>query len=115
MILLNVFQFIYVIDSAVLESKNLTMIDITTDGFGFMLAFGDLALVPFTYTLQSRFLAQTPVNLGVYGTIGVVGLKALGYYIFRSSNSQKNAFKQNDPSTARMFLLIFFLLYFLLQ
>jgi hypothetical protein len=26
--------------------------DITTDGFGFMLAFGDLAWVPFTYTLQ---------------------------------------------------------------
>ena len=26
--------------------------DITTDGFGFMLAFGDLAWVPFIYSLQ---------------------------------------------------------------
>ncbi|KAK7207399.1 ergosterol biosynthesis ERG4/ERG24 [Myxozyma melibiosi] len=102
MVLLNLFQFIYVVDSAVLERKNLTMIDITTDGFGFMLAFGDLALVPFTYTLQTRFLAKTPVNLGVYGTLGVLALKVLGYYIFRSSNSQKNAFKQNHPSAAHL-------------
>ena len=28
--------------------------DITTDGFGYMLAFGDLAWVPFTYSLQAR-------------------------------------------------------------
>lgn len=27
--------------------------DITTDGFGFMLAFGDLSWVPFTYSLQA--------------------------------------------------------------
>ena len=26
--------------------------DVTTDGFGFMLAFGDLSWVPFTYSLQ---------------------------------------------------------------
>ncbi|KAK9449738.1 ergosterol biosynthesis ERG4/ERG24 [Limtongia smithiae] len=102
MILVNIFQFIYVIDAAVLESKNLTMIDITSDGFGFMLAFGDLALVPFTYTLQSRFLATTPVNLGAYGVTAIVLLKSLGYYIFRSSNSQKNAFRQNDPSVAHL-------------
>lgn len=30
----------------------LTTMDITTDGFGFMLVFGDLAWVPFTYSLQ---------------------------------------------------------------
>ena len=32
----------------------LTTMDITTDGFGYMLAFGDLAWVPFTYSLQAR-------------------------------------------------------------
>ena len=32
----------------------LTTMDITTDGFGFMLAFGDLSWVPFTYSLQAR-------------------------------------------------------------
>ncbi|KAK9455435.1 ergosterol biosynthesis ERG4/ERG24 [Dipodascopsis uninucleata] len=102
MILINVFQLIYVIDSAVLEVKNLTMIDITTDGFGFMLSFGDLALVPFTYTLQARYLAQNPVHLGWLGVIGIVSLKCIGYYVFRSSNSQKDAFKLKDPSTANL-------------
>ncbi|KAK9472899.1 ergosterol biosynthesis ERG4/ERG24 [Dipodascopsis tothii] len=102
MILVNLFQFIYVIDSAVLEAKNLTMIDITTDGFGFMLAFGDLALVPFTYTLQTRFLAAHPVNLGLLAVAGIIALNVTGYWIFRSSNSQKNAFRQNDPSTAHL-------------
>ena len=32
--------------------------DIVHDGFGFMLAFGDLAWVPFTYTLQARYLVD---------------------------------------------------------
>ncbi|KAK9464520.1 ergosterol biosynthesis ERG4/ERG24 [Lipomyces arxii] len=102
MILLNIFQFIYVIDSAFLEAKNLTMIDLTTDGFGFMLAFGDLALVPFTYTLQTRYLALNPVNLGPVFTVLVVLLKATGYYIFRWSNSEKNAFRQGDRSAAHL-------------
>lgn len=38
------------------ERAILTTMDITTDGFGFMLAFGDLAWVPFTYSLQARYL-----------------------------------------------------------
>ena len=32
----------------------LTTMDITTDGFGYMLAFGDLTWVPFTYSLQAQ-------------------------------------------------------------
>jgi len=43
MILVNVFQAVYVLDSLVFERAILTTMDITTDGFGFMLAFGDLA------------------------------------------------------------------------
>ena len=34
--------------------------DIIHDGFGFMLVFGDLVWVPFTYTLQARYLADRP-------------------------------------------------------
>lgn len=40
------------------ERAILTTMDITTDGFGFMLAFGDLSWVPFTYTLQARYLVS---------------------------------------------------------
>ena len=41
----------------------LTTMDIKHDGFGFMLAFGDLAWVPFTYSLQAQFLLYHPQPL----------------------------------------------------
>ena len=67
--------------------------DITTDGFGFMLAIGDLAWVPFTYTLQARYLAFHPVRLSPLSVIGIIATEATGYYIFRCSNWEKDAFR----------------------
>ena len=48
----NAFQALYVWDALYNEQAILTTMDITTDGFGFMLSFGDLCWVPFTYSLQ---------------------------------------------------------------
>jgi hypothetical protein len=45
-------QGLYVWDALYYERAILSTMDITTDGFGFMLAFGDLSWVPFTYSLQ---------------------------------------------------------------
>ncbi|KAK4990175.1 erg24, C-14 sterol reductase [Elasticomyces elasticus] len=92
-------QTIYVLDALYMESAILTTIDITTDGFGFMLAFGDLAWLPFTYSLQARYLSVHPVQLGITGVAGILAVQAAGYYIFRASNSQKNMFRTNpdDP------------------
>ena len=67
--------------------------DITSDGFGFMLSIGDLAFVPFTYTVQARYLAFHPVELGPMATVGVLLVNLLGYYIFRTANGEKNDFK----------------------
>lgn len=53
-------QGLYVLDALWFERAILTTMDITSDGFGFMLAFGDLAWVPFTYTLQARYLVDHP-------------------------------------------------------
>lgn len=53
-------QALYVLDALYFEKAILTTMDITTDGFGFMLAFGDLAWVPFTYSLQARVLVDHP-------------------------------------------------------
>ncbi len=72
----------------------LTTMDITTDGFGFMLTVGDLAWVPFTYSLQARFLAFNPVNLGPFWTLLIFTLQAVGYWILRSSNSEKDEFRR---------------------
>jgi delta14-sterol reductase/lamin-B receptor len=48
MVAVNMFQGLYVWDALYNERAILTTMDITTDGFGYMLAFGDLSWVPFT-------------------------------------------------------------------
>ena len=82
----------------VLQSAIFTQMDITTDGLGLMLTIGDLAWVPFTYTLQARYLAFNPVVLGLPRAIGIFALQCIGYYIFRSANNEKNDFR-NGTST----------------
>jgi len=69
--------------------------DITTDGFGFMLAFGDLAWLPFTYSIQARYLSIHAVHLGWFNVGAIMAVQLLGYYIFRASNGQKNKFRTN--------------------
>jgi len=98
--LVQIFQAYYVLDALWFERCILTTVDITTDGFGFMLAFGDLAWVPFTYTLQSRFLSQVPVHMSAPAIVGILALKALGLYIFRSSNLQKDTFRSTPDDAS---------------
>lgn len=93
MALVTLFHTWYTVDSLIHESTILSQMDITTDGFGFMLSVGDLAWVPFTYSLQAKYLAFTPVHLGWIGVLGVLGVQFLGYYIFRTANVEKNEFR----------------------
>ncbi|KAJ2918430.1 hypothetical protein MD484_g1922, partial [Candolleomyces efflorescens] len=90
------FHMWYIVDCLYNEPGIFTMMDITTDGFGFMLSVGDLAWVPFTYSLQARYLAFNHLELGLYGTAGVVAVKVLGYYIFHEANSEKNNFRNGS-------------------
>ena len=60
MLLVCAFHALYVWDALWSEKAILTTMDITTDGFGFMLVFGDLTWVPFTYSLQARYLVDHP-------------------------------------------------------
>jgi len=102
--LITSFQVLYVLDSYWMESAILTTMDITTDGFGFMLAFGDLVWVPFIYSLQSRYLSVYPLTLGIYGSAGVLAVVGTGYSIFRGANNEKNRFRTNpqDPRIAHL-------------
>jgi Delta14-sterol reductase len=97
-------QSVYVFDALYMEPAILTTIDITTDGFGFMLAFGDLTWVPFTYSLQARYLSVHPVMLGPLYLAAILGVQGLGYYVFRASNSEKNRFRTNpnDPAVSHL-------------
>ncbi|XP_029470002.1 delta(14)-sterol reductase [Rhinatrema bivittatum] len=104
MILVNAFQLLYVVDALWNEEAILTTIDIIHDGFGFMLVFGDLAWVPFTYSLQAYFLVNHPHELSMLSAIGILALNTLGYAIFRGANSQKNTFRRSptDPRVAEL-------------
>lgn len=81
--------------------------DITTDGFGFMLAVGDLAWVPFVYSLQARYLVFNQIELGPIYTALIVGFNLLGYYIFRAANGEKNDFRngRNPKSQSRALII----------
>jgi delta14-sterol reductase len=80
--------------------------DITTDGFGFMLAFGDLVFVPFTYGLQARFLAFHPIDLGYLASAAIIAVKLIGVWAFRGSNKEKFDFRNGrNPKSGSKHLL----------
>lgn len=103
-IFVTVAQAVYVVDSWWNETAILTTMDITTDGFGMMLSLGDLVWVPYVYSLQTRYLATYPVHLGPLGLFLMFGMTGLGFFIFRSANSEKNAFrtKPDDPKVSHL-------------
>nr|QFF91483.1 delta(14)-sterol reductase isoform 3 [Potamotrygon motoro] len=102
MILVNCFQLLYVLDALWNEAGILTTMDIVHEGFGYMLAFGDLVWVPFVYSLQAYYLVNHPNELSWPLALAIIVLNTVGYTIFRASNSQKNAFRRNphDPKLA---------------
>jgi hypothetical protein len=95
MILVCAFQFFYIADYYFHEEAILTTWDIKHENFGWMLCWGDLVWVPFTYTLQAFYLVNHTHSLTLPATIGIVALNALGYTIFRGANIQKHRFRKN--------------------
>lgn len=49
--------------------------DIVHDGFGFMLAFGDLVWVPFTFTCQAHYLVSHPSELSTLFIAVIITIK----------------------------------------
>ncbi|XP_023687368.1 delta(14)-sterol reductase LBR [Paramormyrops kingsleyae] len=104
MMLVNGFQLLYVADALWHEEAILTTMDIVHDGFGFMLAFGDLVWVPFTYSLQAFYLVKHPNALSWPWVAVILAIKLIGYSVFRKANSEKNAFRRNptDPKLSHV-------------
>ncbi len=95
MILVNAFQFLYIADYYYHEEAILTTWDIKHENFGWMLVWGDLVWVPFTYTLQAFYLLNHVDPLPWWGVAGIVALNMAGYYFFRATNLQKHKFRRN--------------------
>ncbi|KAJ7285085.1 ergosterol biosynthesis ERG4/ERG24 [Mycena rebaudengoi] len=101
--LVLLFQGFYCLDALYNEPIIFTQMDITSDGFGFMLAIA-LCWVPFVYCLQARFLVFNPVELGPLLAVVVVACNFTGYYIFRVANAEKNDFRNGkNPKNLKYF------------
>lgn len=96
MLLVNLFQFLYVIYFFWKEKWYLSTIDIHHDHFGWMLAWGDCVWLPFMYTLQGLFLVFHPVELSTGYTLFILTLGLTGFWIFVSANNQKDRFRNTD-------------------
>lgn len=95
-------QGYYILEGQYAEAGILSMMDIITDGLGFMLTFGDIVWVPFIYSTQCRYLSIYPVQLGMAGLTALTSVFVVGVYIFRAANTQKVVFRKSpsDPSVA---------------
>lgn len=63
-----------------------------------MLAFGLCSWMPFTYTLQARYLVDFPRSISWFEFTVILMINFASYYIFRGANSQKNEFRSNPNS-----------------
>ncbi|XP_075257685.1 7-dehydrocholesterol reductase-like isoform X2 [Convolutriloba macropyga] len=96
MLLVNYLHGLYVVDFFWNEAWYLHTIDICHDHFGWYYGFGDMAWLPWMYTLQGHFLVYNPNQLSQISALLIFTLGTCSYLMFRSVNSQKDKFKQSD-------------------
>ncbi|KAM3920284.1 delta(14)-sterol reductase TM7SF2-like [Leptodactylus fuscus] len=103
LVLVSGFQAFYILDSLWYQEMILTTMGFVHHGFGFALAFRDLCWVPFIHSLQVYYLVRHPYELKTSAAIGIIILNAVGYTIYRESNTMKHAFRLDptDPHLAR--------------
>ena len=88
-------QLLYVLDYLYFESAILSIHDITTERFGFMMVFGDLSWVPFGFSIHCRYLFLLQPDSSRTVLLLSVALQVFGYLLFRIANLQKHRFWQN--------------------
>lgn len=62
-----------------------------------MLVFGDYVFIPFAFCVQCHYLFHYPDFSNFVLPAFILALYFVGFYIFRTANSQKNQYK-TDPS-----------------
>jgi delta14-sterol reductase len=95
MILYQLLTFIYVFNYFQFEYGMLHTWDIVAERFGFMLVWGDLAFVPFAYSIVGWFLVDAREPISPWAAAGLTAMFALGLWIFRGANQQKHDFKRD--------------------
>ncbi len=93
----QIFYFVYLTNYFQFEYGMIFTWDIIAERFGWMLVWGDYALVPFFYSLPAWYLVHDTEPLPTWQIAGLSALFTLGFVLFRGSNEQKHQFKA-DPT-----------------
>lgn len=96
MILFQLFCALYILDYFIHEEYMTSTWDIIAERLGFMLVFGDLVWIPFTFSIQGWWLLSNKVELRTAAAIANCFTFVIGYLVFRGANKQKHVFKK-DP------------------
>jgi protein-S-isoprenylcysteine O-methyltransferase Ste14 len=70
--------------------------DIIAEKFGFMLIFGDVVFIPFTFSIQGWWLLSHSVKISKIAAALNLCIFLFGFAIFRGANKQKHKFKQDS-------------------
>jgi protein-S-isoprenylcysteine O-methyltransferase Ste14 len=97
MLLVCAFQLWYVADFYWFEEAMLSTWDINFENYGFMLAFGFIVWMPFTFSIQTQYLVYHAPEIPAWAAVLIGLMNFAGYYVFRSSNLQKHHFR-TDPN-----------------
>ncbi len=97
MMLYEGFFTIYIFNYFQFEYGMLHTWDVIAENFGFMLIWGDYAVVPFFYCICGWFLVGNLEPLPAYETAALMVLFAVGFWLFRGANEQKHRYKE-DPT-----------------
>ncbi|KAG9160484.1 hypothetical protein Leryth_008860 [Lithospermum erythrorhizon] len=95
MILYQLFCSLYILDYFFHEEYMTSTWDIIAERLGFMLVFGDLVWIPFTFSIQGWWLLHNTVELTTAAVIANCLVFLIGYRVFRGANKQKHDFKKN--------------------
>ncbi|KAL1321886.1 delta(14)-sterol reductase isoform X1 [Arachis ipaensis] len=98
MILFQIFCALYILDYFVHEEYMTSTWDIIAERLGFMLVFGDLVWIPFTFSIQGWWLLANEVKLTTTTIIANCPVFLIGYMVFRGANKQKHVFKKNPKA-----------------
>ncbi|XP_061405609.1 delta(14)-sterol reductase TM7SF2-like [Lethenteron reissneri] len=95
LILITIFHVTYAADLVLEEDFDLTTRESISTGLGYAVVCGELTWVPFVYIIQAYFLLRHPQPLSWPGAAAIAALFFIGFWIYRSSNAEKNGFRKN--------------------
>ncbi|KAL3825808.1 hypothetical protein ACJIZ3_021837 [Penstemon smallii] len=98
MILYQLFCVLYILDYFFYEEYMTSTWDIIAERLGFMLVFGDIVWIPFTFSIQGWWLLHNEVELTTAAVIANCLVFLIGYLVFRGANKQKHIFKKNPKA-----------------